>query len=164
MEIAFWIIVSTIMCLAMLNYSFLNKTLRNINKAQAEVITNQQGAIDAYKKMFTNGVTLAPDGFPIFEDGEKVSTEIVRLENHAWNKDCPKKKQATHYEVATEKGYANSRHPEIYYNYVSAFQFASTKRNKNDEHDEYWNNQREVITKVTTIKEIVAIVKSEDKK
>jgi hypothetical protein len=160
MEITLLIIVSIIL----LFVSRQNKILHKINKTQAEVITNQQGAIDAYKKMFTNGVTLAPDGFPIFEDGEKVSTEMVILENHAWNKDCPKKKQATHYEVATEKGYANSRHPEIYYNYVSAFQFASTKRNKNDEHDEYWNNQREVITKVTTVKEIVAIVKSEDKK
>jgi len=160
MEITLLIIVSIILLFVLRQ----NKTIRNINKAQAEVISNQQGAIDAYKKMFTNGVTLAPDGFPIFEDGEKVSTEMVILENHAWSKDCPKKKQATHYEVATEKGYANSRHPEIYYNYVSAFQFASSKRNKNDGHDEYWNNQREVITKVTTVKEIVAIVKSEDKK
>ena len=47
MEIAFWIIVSIIMCLIMTNYSFHNRTLRKLNKAQAETIRIQAEAINS---------------------------------------------------------------------------------------------------------------------
>lgn len=165
MEIlAFFMVLSVVMFIILAYNSDRNKILKEINKAQAVVIANQQGAIDAYKRMFANGVTLAPDGFPIFEDGEKKSSEIVRLETCVWNKDQHKKVQHTYYAIQTEKDYGNSRRPDTFENIVLAIQAASTKRNKGDEYDVYHNGQTEIITKVTTIKEIVAIVKPEEKK
>jgi len=71
-----------------------------------------------------------------------------------------------HYEIASSKDYSNGRHvipSEINQSLTSCIKYAQELRDKNDGRDAYWNNQDEIITKVTTTKEVVHIVRSEDK-
>lgn len=89
--------------------------------------------------------------------------ETVYLEQCAWNKNPKVKKVDICYEISTEKEYGNSRRNEKPDNIEEAIKLAITKRNKGDEYDTYHNSQNEVITKVTTIREIVKLIKAEEK-
>lgn len=89
--------------------------------------------------------------------------KTVFIEDCAWEKNPMVKTESVTFEVASEKGYGNSRHPDTFEDVDNAIEYASKKRNKKDGYDDSHNEQNEIITKVTTIREIVAIVKSEDK-
>ena len=91
------------------------------------------------------------------------SEETVILKDWAWGTEAPIKRIDEHFEVATARGFTNSRHVETFKSAEEAEEKFGKKRAKGDEYDSYWNNQDEVITKVTVITEIVKIIKSEDK-
>ena len=92
-----------------------------------------------------------------------ITGDIVHLEDCVWNKDRNRIEKNVHYTISTARDYGNSTHSEMPDNLGKAIEIAKTKRKKGDEYDEYWNKQTEVITKVTIIKEIVRIVKPEEK-
>ncbi len=87
----------------------------------------------------------------------------VKIKNGAWFDEAPVKTIREHFEVAGSIGFGNSRHCDTYQNIDDAIEGNNKKRNKGDEYDAYWNNQDEIITKVTVITEIVKVIKSEDK-
>lgn len=96
---------------------------------------------------------------------EKITTETVFLADCAWNKNPQVKTEFTRFEISGSHGYGNGRHPETFKNLGDAIEFAKTKKAfPNSEHNDYWNNQSEVITKVTVITEIVRIVRPEEKR
>lgn len=86
-----------------------------------------------------------------------------------WSKPPEILKQTTHYEIATSHGYDNSRRMETYSKLEDAISNAKQKYNLENhpkmwkEHFEYHNSKNEIITKVTTIKEIMAVVRAEEK-
>ncbi len=71
--------------------------------------------------------------------------------------------QKTHFEITTSHNYDNGRRMETPDNIVEAIKLATTKRNKGDEYDEYHNSKTEIVTKVITVREIVAVIKPEEK-
>ena len=89
--------------------------------------------------------------------------EIIHLEDCVWNKDRNRIENNVHYTISTARDYGNSTHSEMPDNLSEAVAIAKIKRKKGDEYDEYWNKQTEVITKITTIREIIRIVKPEEK-
>ena len=89
--------------------------------------------------------------------------KTVKIKDWAWGTETPIKKTFKHFEVSGSIGYGNSKHFGVYDTQEEAENEWNKKRNKNDGHDNYWNNQDEIITKVTVIREIVKVIKSEDK-
>lgn len=89
---------------------------------------------------------------------------IIHLKTCVWKQDIKKRTIDMFYEISDERDYGNSRRYEHYKTEEEAIKIASMKSNKGNEYDIYWNNQSEVITKVTTIREIVRIIKPEEKK
>ena len=82
----------------------------------------------------------------------------------SWGEVFPVARSSNHLEMSASWGYSNSRHSNCPQNLDEAIKKASIKRNKNDEYNDNWNKQDEIITEITTIKRVVAIVRSEDKK
>ena len=85
-----------------------------------------------------------------------------------WGKPPEILTQRTHFEIATSHGY-NSRRSETYSNLEDAISNAKQKYNPQnnpqmgEDNFKYWNTKNEIITKVTTIKEIMAVVRAEEK-
>jgi len=80
-----------------------------------------------------------------------------------WSKPPEILRQETHFEIATSHNYDNGRRMETPDNIGEAIKLATTKRNKGDEYDEYHNSKTEIVTKVITVREIVAVIKPEEK-
>jgi hypothetical protein len=99
------------------------------------------------------------------------SDKKINLDGLQWFNSKPPEilKQTTHYEIATSHGYDNSRRSETYSKLEDAISNAKQKYNSENhpkmwkEDFEYWNTKNEIITKVTTIKEIMAVVRAEEK-
>jgi hypothetical protein len=86
-----------------------------------------------------------------------------------WSKPPELLKQTTHFEIATSHGYDNCRRMETYSNLEDAILNAKQKYNlenhpkMSEENFKYWNTKDEIITKVTTVKEIMAVIRAEEK-
>lgn len=95
----------------------------------------------------------------------KESKEKVIIPNWSWGTETPVITEDVTFEIAPSNDYGNGRHPETFSNQNEAVEFAETKKVMPDKkHEEYWNSKHEVITKVTTIREIVRIVVPSEKK
>lgn len=91
------------------------------------------------------------------------SGQTFEIPDCSWNKTPSMTTLSKHLECSTSHNFGNGRHVDCPQNIDDVIEHFSKKRNKGDEHDSYWNAQSEIITKVTTIKEVVAIIKPEDK-
>jgi hypothetical protein len=91
------------------------------------------------------------------------SEETIEIKDCAWGTTAPIKVITEHYEVAGSHSFGNGRHIETFESVESAEEMYGKKRRKNDNSDDYWNDQDEIITKVTVITQIVKVIKSEDK-
>ena len=89
--------------------------------------------------------------------------KTLKIKDWAWGTETPIKKTTEHFEVSGSIDYSNSKHSGVYNSQDEAENEWNKKRSKNDSYDDYWNNQDEIITKVTIITEIVKVIKSEDK-
>ena len=92
------------------------------------------------------------------------SKDTFELPDCAWGKTHPFAKVGQHLQASSSIGYTNSRHSDCPQDLDEAIEKFSEKFKGNKEYSEYWDNQSEVITKITTITEVVAIIQPEDKK
>ena len=92
------------------------------------------------------------------------SNEVFQLENCSWGKEFPVLSTSKYVEVSSSHNYTNGRNADSPRTVEEAIKEASIMRDKNDEYNDYWNNQDEIITEVITIRKVVAIVESKDKK
>ena len=97
-----------------------------------------------------------------YQDTKEDDT-IIHLETCVWNKDIKKRTINTVYEISSERDYGNSMRFERPKTEEEAIRIASTKITQCGEYNDYHNSKTEVITKVTTIREIVRIIKPEEK-
>lgn len=106
-------------------------------------------------------------GFECIKYTKKVNMpEVIKLQDCVWGTDHPTVKKRQHYEVASAKGFGNSRHSETFSELNPAIEFAKNYHNNlpaDSEYVSYWFSQSEVITRVTTITEIVRVVSPFDK-
>lgn len=92
------------------------------------------------------------------------SDEKFNIPDCSWEKDHPITNVSQHLECASSISYSTSTHSECPQKLEDAVNHFSKKRKKGDEYDEYWNKQSEIITKITTIREVLVIIRPEDKK
>lgn len=115
----------------------------------------------AEKRLITTALELERDKAKY--QNTKEDDTIIHLETCVWQKDIKKRTVKTVYEISSERDYGNSRrykHPETQ---EEAIDIAIKKTTDCGEYNDYHNSQSEVITKVTTIREIVRIIKPEEK-
>lgn len=92
------------------------------------------------------------------------SQEKINLPNACWGPNFPIIRVNHHLEASDDKGFTNGRYTDCPQDLEEAIEHYSKLRNKGDEYDDLRNSYAEVITKVTVITEIQAIVYPEDKK
>ncbi|MBK7362673.1 MAG: hypothetical protein IPJ01_10295 [Micavibrio sp.] len=86
-----------------------------------------------------------------------------------WSKPPEILRKETHFEITTSHNYDNGRRMETYSNLEDAISNAKQKYDSenhpkmSEDNFKYWNTKDEIITKVTTIKEIMAVVRAEEK-
>lgn len=136
-------------------------SIKDLDKKREDFITAKKNYELAEKRLTKATLDLEIDKSK-YQDTKEDDT-IIHLKTCVWNKDIKKRTVNTVYEISNERDYGNSRrfeHPETI---EEAIKIASTKRTECGEHNDYHNSQSEVITKVTTIREIVKIIKPEEK-
>lgn len=115
----------------------------------------------AEKRLITTALELERDKAKYQNTSE--DDTIIHLKTCVWNKDIKKRTVNTVYEISTEKDYGNSRSSELPENEEEAIKIATKKRTDCGNYNDYHNSQSEVITKITTIREIVRIITPEEK-
>lgn len=104
------------------------------------------------------------DEIKISDQQRPTQPKRIYVPDCAWDKNPLIHREYTHYEISSSHGYGNSRHSKTFDNLEDAVKFAKNKFHlPESEHAEYWDKQDEIITKVTTISEIVRVVKSAEK-
>lgn len=90
--------------------------------------------------------------------------DSFELPDCTWGKTHAVTTVSQHLECASSKDYTNGRHTNCPQELDVAIKHYSKKFDGDPEYAEYWDNQSKVLTKVTTIREVVAIIRPEDKK
>lgn len=92
------------------------------------------------------------------------SEETFELTDCSWGHTQPLTTIKHHLEAASSHGYTNSKHASCPQDLNEAIEKFSKKFEGIKQYAEYWDNQSEIITKVTTIEEVIVVVSPEDKK